>query len=310
MSVFFYFCSISVNMIVVIGADGFLGDRMVVKLREADRSLSSERNDGEEGAFAKGTEVVPFGDIDEFFSFLPSRYQDIEWIVFCDKRIPNAAASVFRQEIVQKLWTVTARYSVPLLYAFYQPTELQVTDFSPDRFVLWAGRQYRKPPFWYIFRVGEVYGRQEDVPGETTSRVYSFYRQILSTGEITLPERERAEDETSDGRDYLYVQDAVRVFYWFMQHRPANGVYDLGSGFGRSDLALANAIFRALKLPPRVRYSHAQPEASEREPESFRPDLRDLRKAGYRKPFFSVEKGMKSLLRKPHGTEIHPVFEC
>ena len=288
-------------MIVVIGADGFLGDRMVAKLRDADRFVLSGRNDVDvdEHTFVKYSQVVPFADIDDFFNFLPSHYRAVEWIVLCDKRVSNVAVSVFRQEFVQKLWTVTARYSVPLLYAFYQPTESRVTDFSADRFALWAERQYRKPPFWYIFRVGEVYGRQEDVYGENTSRVYAFYRQILSTGEISFPKWAQDVDETDNERDYLYVQDAVRVFYWFMQHRPANGVYDLGSGFGRSDFAVANTIFRALKRPSRISYLPTQPEVFGGQSEPFRPDLRNLRRAGYRKPFFSVEKGVKSFLRKP-----------
>ena len=278
-------------MIVIIGADGFLGIQMLAKLRDAEiRGLAS------------GFEIVTFTDTDDFFRFLPLHFSKVEWVFYCDKRIPNTTLSVSRYEFVQKLWTVSARYSVPLLYAFHQPGELPDSDFQPDHFVVWAGRQYQKPLYWYIFKMGEIYGWQEDVAGECTSRIHTFYHQILSTGEATLPQSEQKTNDDSVVRDYLYVQDAVRVFYWFMQHRPANGVYELGSGFARTDLAVVNAIFRALKLPPRIRYSHSHPSSSEGLHAPFLPDLRNLRHVGYKKKFIPVENGVKSALKRHHWT--------
>ena len=278
-------------MIVVIGADGFLGMQMLAKLRDAEiRGLTP------------GFEIATFTDTDDFFRFLPSHFQKVEWVIYCDKRIPNTALSMFRYEFVQKLWTVSARYSIPLLYAFHQYGELTDPNFLPDRFAVWAGRQYQKPPYWYIFRVGEIYGWKEDVAGEYTSRIHTFYRQIQTTGEAILPQSEEKTNNASVARDYLYVQDAVRVFYWFMQHRPTNGVYDLGSGFARTDLAVVNAIFRALKLPPNIRYSHSQSSSSDALSDPFLPDLRNLRHVGYKKTFIPVEKGIKSVLRRPHLT--------
>ena len=287
-------------MIVVFGSDGFLGKRMVSKLQDTggvDSSCGCDM-DSEVGASVGDSVVVPFKDKDDFFRFLPDHYREVEWVVYCDKRMQNAAASVFRLEFLQKLWTLAASYSLPLLYAFHQPMESSVSDFQPDCFEMWSGKQYRKPPFWYIFRVGEVYGRQEDETGERTSRVYEFYRQIVERGEAILPKQEL--DAGGEGlmRDYLYVQDAVRVFYWFMQHHPANGVYDLGSGFERSDFAVVNAIFRALKLPPRIVYSDSLADNPNAQVTSFLPDLRNLRSVGYKKPFFTVEKGVKSSLRR------------
>lgn len=290
-------------MIVVFGSDGFLGDRMVAKLRDAgdSDSLWSASVD-DEGRESVRDLLVPFSDKDEFFRFLPGHYRDVKWVVYCDKRIPNTALSVFRMEIVQKLWTLAASYSIPLLYAFHQPTESPVSDFRPDDFAQWTGKQYRKPPFWYIFRVGEIYGRYEGCSGELVSRVNMYYRQIVETGTAILPQKEQDDDGEGVTRDYLYVQDAVRVFYWFMLHRPQNGVYDLGSGFARTDFAVVNAIFRALKLPPRIQYSVSTVDDPEMLSPSFLPDLRNLRSVGYKKPFFQVEKGVKSSLRSERGT--------
>ena len=122
MSVFFIFAAIHFAMVVLIGTDGFLGDRMSAKLRDAEaRHMIS------------GIESVQFADTDAFFQFLPLHYREVEWVIYCDKRIPNAALSVFRYEFVQKLWTVSAKYSVPLLYAFHQSVELPGADFHSGR---------------------------------------------------------------------------------------------------------------------------------------------------------------------------------
>ena len=305
MSVFFYFCGNTFYMIVVFGSDGFLGNRMVAKLQASGNVQGFNRGgmDTEENSSFRDTAVFSFTEKDAFFRFLPEHYREVKWVVYCDKRIPNTTLSVFRREFVQKLWTVAATYALPLLYAFHQPMESPVSDFQPDTFVQWAGKQFRKPPFWYIFRVGEVYGQGEESFGERISRVNLFYRQIAETGEANLPNPEREEEGADATRDYLYVQDAVRVFYWFMLHRPADGVYDLGSGFARTDIAVVNAIFRALKLPPRIRYSDFSANMPDEMKSCFLPDLRNLRGVGYRKPFFSVEKGVKSSLRTFKKTE-------
>ncbi len=299
MSVFFIFAAIRFNMIVIIGADGFLGGSMAAKLRDAEARHT-----------ILGIELVQFTDTDEFFQFLPLHYREVEWVIYCDKRIPNAALSVFRFEFVQKLWTVAARYSVPLLYAFHQSMEQPESDFNSDRFVVWSGRQYRRPPFWYIFKVGEIYGPKEDVDREQTSRIFSFYQQIVTTGKATILQTEQDNGNAGTTRDYLYVQDAVRVFYWFMQHRPANGVYDLGSGFERTDLAVVNAIFRTLKLSPQIQYPLSQPFFPDGSSVIFKPDLSNLRRVGYKKPFFSVENGIKSSLRRLSGAEKPVVSRC
>jgi ADP-L-glycero-D-manno-heptose 6-epimerase len=288
-------------MIVVFGSDGFLGDRMVSKLQSVGRNSLSCKCDEDAVAqdFTIDSAVVSFADKDDFFRFIPAHYREVDWVIYCDKRLPNTTLSVFRMEFVQKLWTLAASYSLSMLYAFHLPMESPVSDFQSDRFAQWVEKQYRKPPFWYIFRVGEVYGRHEDDFGECVSRVYKFYQQILEKGEATLPDPEQEVNGEGVMRDYLYVQDAVRVFYWYMLHHPENGVYDLGSGFERTDFAVVNAIFRALKLPPRIRYVDPSMVGSKELHGSFLPDLRKLRGVGFRKPFYSVEKGIKSFLRRP-----------
>jgi ADP-L-glycero-D-manno-heptose 6-epimerase len=99
-------------------------------------------------------------------------------------------------------------------------------------------------------------------------------------------------------RDYVYVQDVVRVLYWFMVHLPGSGVYDVGSGFARTEEAVARAIFHAMKQEPVILYRTEQRESGTGDNPIFQPDLSRLRRTGYKKPFYSIEKGVKSYIQR------------
>lgn len=267
-------------MIVIIGADGFLGKCVAAKLREMPWM---------------GKPVMPFHDREAFFDFLPSHYQEVDWIIYCDRRERVAEKSSFRMEYVRQLWSVAASYAVPLVYAFFQPDADIFTDFQPDIFAVWTGKQYRKPPYWYVFRLGDVYGPNDGDDSEEPSRVLGCYRQIAEEGRVVL---HGEPDVEATCRDYVYVKDVMRVLYWFMAHQPESGVYDLGSGFARSEVAVAHAIFRAMKREPQVVFSGKPPKTGSSEESVFRPNLSKLRRVGYKKDFLTLENGVKSYVQR------------
>lgn len=285
---FFYFCRNPFLMIVIIGADGFLGKCVAAKLREMPW---------------EGKSLLPFHDREAFFDFLPAHYQEVDWIIYCDKRETVEKHNTFRMEYVRQLWSVAASYSVPLVYAFFQPDKDVFTDFKPDVFSTWTGKQYRKPPYWYIFRLGEIYGPNEGESSEKMSRVLQWYREIMETGWVELEGIQRSDDDAALCRDYVYVKDVVRVLYWFMTHQPASDVYDIGSGFARTDLAVVHAIFQALRREPSIEFCENGPKTTSSVDSVFLPDLSKLRRIGYKKDFMPVEKGLKSYVQRylKHG---------
>lgn len=281
MSVFFIFAEIHFLMIVIIGADGFLGKCVAAKLREMPW---------------KGRSVMPFHDREAFFDFLPAHYQEVDWIIYCDKRERVEKNSTFRMEYVQQLWSVAACYTVPLVYAFYQPDKDVFTDFQSEIFATWTGKQYRKPPYWYVFRLGEVYGPNENEDSEEPSRVFKLYRQIIDNKAVVLCGSREVENMIC--RDYVYVKDVGRVLYWFLVHQPASGVYDLGSGFARTELAVTHAIFQALKREPHIEFCGKESEQLLSTDTVFHPELSKLRRIGYKKDFMSIEKGVRSYVQR------------
>jgi ADP-L-glycero-D-manno-heptose 6-epimerase len=270
-------------MIVIIGADGFLGKCVAAKLREMPW---------------EGKSLMPFHDREMFFDFLPVHYQEVDWIIYCDKREKVEKHNTFRMEYVRQLWSVSASYSVPLVYAFFQPDKDVFTDFQPEVFATWTRKQYRKPPYWYIFRLSELYGPNDGGPSEQMSHVLQWYQTIVETGRVELMKKRDSDDDTGFCRDYVYVKDVVRALYWFMTHQPASDVYDIGSGFARTDMAVVHAIYQAMRSEPRIEFCGEEHKSTSSVDSVFMPNLSKLRRIGYKKDFMTVEKGVKSYVQR------------
>ena len=93
-------------------------------------------------------------------------------------------------------------------------------------------------------------------------------------------------------RDFVSVEDVVKVLT-FARTRPIpRGVYNLGSGHARTFLDLAHGVFAALGKEPDIRFIDT--------PEAIRPryqyfteaEMGKLRAAGYKAPFLDLESGI------------------
>ena len=55
-------------------------------------------------------------------------------------------------------------------------------------------------------------------------------------------------------RDFVYVEDVLKVITYFLENRKHSGIYNLGSGKAESFNTLGNAVFKALDLEPKIDY--------------------------------------------------------
>lgn len=263
-------------MILIVGKNEMLANALAAKFRDM-------HFDGE----------VQVRNNTRLLDFLASHHEEVEMLFFVDKRHHPGSDGAARVEHLQQLWSAAAKLSLPLFLLFFKYRSDCAVDPPLENFIVWTGKQFRKPPLFYHFLTGELYGE-----GDRDSRVDDLCRQIARTGvaEIvrTVVDGERVECQ----RDYLYVKDLLRVLYWFAVHRPENGVYELGSGFSRSDSAVAGALFRTLKISPQIRYVDNPDLANSLDFNMMTMDLAHLRRVGYKKPFYPVESGVKSYIHQ------------
>jgi ADP-L-glycero-D-manno-heptose 6-epimerase len=144
-----------------------------------------------------------------------------------------------------------------------------------------------------------VYGPWEDHKGDMRSLVHKAYGQLKREGRITLfksyrPEYRDGEQE----RDFVHVSDAVAVTLFFCDHPEVGGLFNCGTGKERNWIDLANAVFAAAGLPPRIEFIDMPEVIRDKYQYHTCADLAKLRAAGYKAPFLSVEEGVRSYVQE------------
>ena len=100
-----------------------------------------------------------------------------------------------------------------------------------------------------------VYGPNEYHKGEMASVVYKGYKQIKDTGKIRLFKSHHPLYKDGEFyRDFIYVKDCIEVMWWLYKKRRINGLYNLGTGKAASWNDLANALFKAMNIDPKIEY--------------------------------------------------------
>jgi ADP-L-glycero-D-manno-heptose 6-epimerase len=155
------------------------------------------------------------------------------------------------------------------------------------------------------FRYFNVYGPREQHKGRMASVAFHFFNQYRSDGRVKLFEGCDGYPNGEQRRDFISVEDVVRVNMWFLDHPDVAGIFNVGTGRCQSfnDVAVAavNACRAAdgqsaltldqMQAQGIVSYI-AFPEALKGKYQSYtEADMSALRGAGYDAPFYSVEEG-------------------
>ena len=310
------------NMIVVTGAAGFIGSVLAVRLLEADYrqlvlvddfSVEAKRRNH---AHLNVTARVDRGD---FPAWLRRNENQVQFVFHLGARTDTteqdeALFDRLNLEYTKDIWNLCVEFGLPLIYASsaatygdgtkgYVDSHDVVQDLEPlnpygrskNDFDGWALQQERKPYFWAGFKFFNVYGPNEFHKGRMASVVLHTFRQVQSTGGMKLFRSHRPDFE--DGhqtRDFVHVEDVCSVLLHFMHNRiPAHsGLYNLGSGQGRTFLDLVNATFRAMEQQPKISFIDTPEDIRNTYQYFTEADLTKLRAAGYTTPFRSLEEGI------------------
>jgi ADP-L-glycero-D-manno-heptose 6-epimerase len=163
------------------------------------------------------------------------------------------------------------------------------------------------------FRYFNVYGPREQHKGRMASVVWQFRNQYANEGRVRLFEASGGFDAGEQRRDFVFVDDVVKVNLDFLDHPQRSGIFNLGSGkattFNAVAAATINACRRVKGESPRsvaelvtegaITYIPF-PQSLAGKYQSFtEADLARLRAAGYRAPMHSVEDGVARYVERP-----------
>jgi ADP-L-glycero-D-manno-heptose 6-epimerase len=156
------------------------------------------------------------------------------------------------------------------------------------------------------FRYFNVYGARESHKGRMASVAYHFFNQYRANGKVRVFEGSDGYMNGAQQRDFVSVEDVVKVNLFFLDNPDVSGIFNLGTGrsqtFNDAAVATINAC-RALEGKPAQTLAEMLsagiieyipfPDALKGKYQSFtQADLANLRGAGYADEFLTVEEGV------------------
>ena len=184
---------------------------------------------------------------------------------------------------------------------------LNVYGYSKFLFDQYVRRQWKNRSAQVVgFRYFNVYGPREQHKGRMASVAFHFFNQYQAEGHVRLFEGCEGYADGEQRRDFVSVEDVVRINLHFLDHPEKSGIFNLGTGRSQTfnDVAVATVNgCRRLKgeAPLTLADMHEQgivrymtfPEALRGKYQSFtQADIGALRQAGYHDPLLTVEEGV------------------
>jgi ADP-L-glycero-D-manno-heptose 6-epimerase len=184
---------------------------------------------------------------------------------------------------------------------------LNVYAYSKFLFDQIVRRRFQKRDAQIVgLRYFNVYGPREQHKGRMASVAYHFFHQYRNEGKVKLFEGCDGYANGGQLRDFVSIEDVVKVNMYFLDNPHKSGIYNLGTGQAQSfnDVAVAtvNSLRKAngkaaltlaeLQQQGLLEYI-SFPEQLRGKYQSYtQADIAALRAVGYGEPFLNVEQGV------------------
>ncbi len=309
------------DVIAVTGAAGFIGSCLTGLLNQLgfyQLVLVDDFSNEKKSANLAGKKYLHKVHREQFFEWTENHPGLINRVFHLGARTDTtemdyAVHKKWNLDYSKLIWHYCTGNNIPLVYASSAATygngENGYTDdhdlvgklqplnpygVSKNEFDLWALGQRATPPFWAGLKFFNVYGPNEYHKGRMASVIFHAYNQIKEKGEVKLFRSHNPNFAHGEQvRDFIYVKDVLNICLWLMEHQPACGLYNTGTGIGRTFNDLVRAIFDTLKYPELIEYIDTPADIRDKYQYFTEANMDKLRSAGYDKPFYSLEDGVK-----------------
>jgi ADP-L-glycero-D-manno-heptose 6-epimerase len=158
-----------------------------------------------------------------------------------------------------------------------------------------AAKGEKLPPQWAGLKFFNVFGPNEYHKGPMMSVLARRFDDIKAGRPVQLFKSHR--EGIADGdqrRDFVYVDDVVRVMMWLLATPSVSGIFNVGTGRARSFKDVMLSAYAALGVTPNLQYID-MPEAIRGSYQYFtQGDVDRLRNAGYNGGFTALEDAVET----------------
>lgn len=309
-------------MIVVTGAEGFIGSCLVAKLNQHNYNDLVLVDDFDSwpnrAANLVGKKYTAKVNRKDFFEWLKQNANQVQFVFHIGARTDTTEtdAVIFKElnyDFSQQLWNICVAEGIGLVYASSAATygegengyddditkldalnPLNLYGKSKNDFDKWAIAQPKQPYFWAGLKFFNVYGPNEYHKGRMASVIFHAFNQIKEHGKVKLFKSHRPDYKDGEQmRDFIYVKDLCDVCLFLMETRKNSGLYNLGTGQARTWNDLAKAIFSALQLEPNIEYIPIPEDIRDKYQYFTEANMSKLKAIGYNKPFTPIEDAVK-----------------
>lgn len=145
-------------------------------------------------------------------------------------------------------------------------------------------------------RYFNVYGPNEQHKGRMASVAYHLHQQLKEGEEIKLFEGSDGYENGEQRRDFIHVDDVVKVNLWFKKN-DISGIFNVGTGNSQTFNEVAEAVIKFNKKG-KVEYIPFPNKLIGAYQSYTQADITQLRKSGYKEEFLTVEQGVKAYIEK------------
>jgi ADP-L-glycero-D-manno-heptose 6-epimerase len=322
---------------VVTGAAGFIGSNLVKALNargETDILAVDDLTEGDKFRNLVDCDIADYVDKDEFLIRLADGDFDDDIAAVLHQGACSDTMATDGRAVLADNYRYSVRLlehcqdnDVPFLYASSasvygagpafreeRACEAPLNVYGYSKFLFDQYVRHRLPERTAQvagFRYFNVYGPREAHKGRMASVVWHFFSQYRALGKVQLFEGSGGYAAGEQRRDFVSVEDVVRINLDFLDHPERSGIWNLGTGKAATFNAVAAATINACRAADgqaalsfadlhragTIDYVGFPPGLADKYQSFTQADLSQLRAAGYAAPLLPVEEGVPRCVR-------------